>query len=236
MRRETENLLLLLVGATVLVITLNGSYLRYVKAGLYPFLLAAGAGFVLLALIAIGRDIRRGGRDVPHGHGRAPWLLLVPVAALLLIAPPALGSEVLVTGSAVRPAGPGDGAAQRALPPLRAGEAPRLQIVDLVHRAVWDTSGSLAGREVRISGFVARPGGPEVDLVRVVISCCVADARYVYVHLAGLPEAVEDDAWIEVRGFVEPGSARRDPELAPTVRVAGFHRIEVPEMRYEYAR
>ncbi|MFC8527264.1 TIGR03943 family putative permease subunit [Nocardia sp. NPDC057227] len=236
MRRETENLLLLLVGAAVLVITLDGSYLRYVKAGLYPFLLAAGAGFVVLALVAIARDIRRGGRDLPHGHGRAPWLLLVPVTALLLVAPPALGAEVLVTGSAVRPAEPADGAAQRALPSLRAGEAPRLQIVDLVRRAVWDTSGSLDGREVRISGFVARPGGAEADLVRVVISCCVADARYVYVHLAGLPEEIEDDAWIEVRGLVEPASARRDPELAPTVRVVGYHRIQIPEMRYEYAR
>ncbi|WP_067652044.1 TIGR03943 family putative permease subunit [Nocardia harenae] len=235
MRRETENLLLLLVGAAILVITLNGSYLRYVKAGLYPFLLAAGAGFVLLALIAIARDLRSGGRAVPHGHGRAPWLLLVPVLALLLIAPPALGSEVLVTGSAVRPAEPAAGAAQRALPSLRAGDAPRLQIVDLVNRAVWDTSGSLDGREVRISGFVARTGA-EVDLVRVVISCCVADARYVYVHLAGLPQAVEDDTWIEVRGVVEPGSARRDPGLAPTVRVVGSERIEIPEMRYEYAR
>ncbi|MFC8042095.1 TIGR03943 family putative permease subunit [Nocardia sp. NPDC057353] len=231
MRRETENLLLLLVGAAVLVITLNGSYLRYVKAGLYPFLLAAGACFVLLALIAIARDIRRGGNALPHTHGRAPWLLLIPVAALLLIAPPALGSEVLVTGSAVRPAEPEEGTAQRAMPPLRDGEAPRLQIVDLVNRAVWDTAGSLDGREVRISGFVAGP-----DLVRVVISCCVADARYVSVHLAGMPEAVEDDAWIEVRGLVEPGSARRDPDLVPTVRVVGYHRIEAPEGRYEYAR
>lgn len=72
--------------------------------------------------------------------------------------------------------------------------------------------------------------------MRVVISCCVADARYVFVHLAGMPDVVEDDGWIEVRGIVEPGSAQRDPDLAPTVRVLGYQRIPVPDGRYEYTR
>ncbi|MGV9613581.1 TIGR03943 family putative permease subunit [Nocardia xishanensis] len=53
------------------------------------------------------------------------------------------------------------------------------------------------------------PDTPDADLARVVITCCVADARYVLVHLAGMPEVIEDDAWLEVRGVIEPDSAQR---------------------------
>ncbi|MEV5838120.1 TIGR03943 family protein [Nocardia sp. NPDC052112] len=333
MKRETQNLLLLLIGTAVLWITLDGSYLRYVKPSLYPFLLISSIGFILLALVAIIRDIRRntasdehvtvedgsddppshpgmqhacdaedhanseahgdlvgreytfGGDDVPshvdvqvhvnalgpddvrspadalgrgdafgnaiaqheHGSGRAQWLLLAPVAALLLIAPPALGAGAAVTSSPVQLV-PRDFAAEQpklwAFPPLSAESAPRLPIVDLVDRALQDSSHSLDGREVTISGFVIRPKDlvqrhpdtPDADLARVVITCCVADARYVLVHLSGMGEVIEDDAWLEVRGVVETGSAQRDPDHTPTLVVTDYQRIEAPDRPYERGR
>ncbi|WP_327100962.1 TIGR03943 family protein [Nocardia vinacea] len=299
MKRETQNLLLLLIGGAVLWITLDGSYLRYVKPSLYPFLLISSIGFILLALVAIIRDIRRGtasdehanvhGRDVvghletrrprgihggddvlshanaqgrdyalghgaaqgphdhQHGSGRAQWLLLAPVAALLLIAPPALGAGAAVTSSPVEVV-PRDIAAEQpklwAFPPLPAEPAPRLPIVDLVDRALQDSSHSLDGREITISGFIIRPKDleqqhpdtPDADLARVVITCCVADARYVLVHLSGMPEVIEDDAWLEVRGVVETGSAQRDPDHTPTLVVTDYQRIEAPDRPYERGR
>ncbi|WP_062991131.1 TIGR03943 family putative permease subunit [Nocardia anaemiae] len=317
MRREAQNLLLLLIGSAVLWITLDGSYLRYVKPSLYPFLLISSIGFILLALIAIIRDIRRGtasddhvdmhghsevlshidtrrpnnmlgGDDAPghrafdaseiggvaatfgrddalshadarghedagghgehdHGSGRAQWLLLAPVAALLLIAPPALGAGAAVTSSPVQVV-PRDIAAEQpklwAFPPLPAEPAPRLPIVDLVDRALQDSSHSLDGREVTISGFIIRPKDleqqhpdtPDADLARVVITCCVADARYVLVHLSGMSEVIEDDAWLEVRGVVESGSAQRDPGHTPTIVVTDYQRIEAPDRPYERGR
>ncbi|WP_433202320.1 TIGR03943 family putative permease subunit [Nocardia sp. CA-107356] len=283
MKRETQNLLLLLIGGAVLWITLDGSYLRYVKPSLYPFLLVSGIGFVLLAVLAIVRDIRRdrasdeqdngfGGdvlghgdlrgrsdvlgrdrahgdhdHDHEHGSGRAPWLLLAPVAALLLIAPPALGAGAAVTSSAVQVVPRDVPAAQPkswAFPPLPSEPAPTLPIVDLVNRALQDSSHSLDGREVTIRGFVIRPkdleqqhpDAPDADLARVVITCCVADARYVLVHLAGMREVIEDDAWLEVRGVVETGSAQRDPDRTPTLVVSDYQRIAAPDRPYERGR
>ena len=50
MRRETQNLLLLLLGGALLKIALGGTYVRYVKPGLYGWLVATGAVMVALGL------------------------------------------------------------------------------------------------------------------------------------------------------------------------------------------
>ncbi|MGW4241713.1 TIGR03943 family putative permease subunit [Nocardia sp. NPDC004722] len=249
MKRETQNLLLLLIGTAVLWTTLDGTYLRYVKASLHPYLLISGVGFVALAVTAIGRDILRGKAvhehdDHDHGSGRAQWLLLAPVAALMFIVPPALGADAAATTSPVQavshdPAA--DEPKRYPFPPLPAETAPVVPIVDLVDRALLDSSHSLDGREVTIRGFVIRPKDLEqahapatdFDLARVVITCCVADARYVLVHLSGMPDAIEDDAWLEVRGTVEPGSAQRDSDETPTFTVTGYQRIPKPDSTYE---
>lgn len=55
-------------------------------------------------------------------------------------------------------------------------------------------------------------------------------------RLAGIAAPLEDDAWLEVRGIVEPDSARRDPELTPTFVVTGFDRIPAPDHPYERTR
>ncbi|GAB2567920.1 TIGR03943 family putative permease subunit [Nocardia heshunensis] len=249
MKRETQNLLLLLIGAAVLWITLDGTYLRYVKPSLYPYLLISGIGFVALGLIAIVRDIRRGtavhdDHDHEHGRGRAQWLLLAPVAALMFIVPPALGADAAATTSPVQAVSHDpavDEPKQYPFPPLPAGDAPVVTVVDLVDRALLDSSHSLDGREVTLRGFVIRPKdleqshapGTEFDLARVVITCCVADARYVLVHLAGMPEAIEDDAWLEVRGTVVPGSAQADSDETPTFTVTDYQRIPKPDSTYE---
>lgn len=56
MKRETQNLLLLLIGGAVLWIALDGSYPRYVKPSLYPFLLFSG---VVLCSAGTGGDRAR---------------------------------------------------------------------------------------------------------------------------------------------------------------------------------
>ncbi|MGW0249363.1 TIGR03943 family putative permease subunit [Nocardia goodfellowii] len=241
MTREAQNLLLLLIGAAVLMITLDGTYLNYVKPGLFPFLLISGLVIVALALVAIGRDIR-GGRATPvheHGTGRSQWLLLIPVAALLLIAPPALGAGAAETTAPVRvvPDSPGEQPQTWPFPPLAAEPVPALSISELVARATLDSLHSLDGRTVLIRGFVLRGERTEgIDLARVAITCCVADARYVRVHLAGLAEEFAEDTWLEIRGRIEPGSAHRDPDRTPTLVVAEYQPIERPEHPYEKVR
>ncbi len=60
MRRETANVLLVLLGGALLKIAWNDTYLRYVKPSLLPFLVATGVVIVALGVLAITRDIRVG--------------------------------------------------------------------------------------------------------------------------------------------------------------------------------
>ncbi len=103
MRRETQNVLLILVGGAIVKIALDGSFVRYVKPGLHPYLLISGTIIIALAVAAIARDVARGGPGPDdHSHSSRPyWMLLLPAALILFVAPPALGvssvSERVVT-------------------------------------------------------------------------------------------------------------------------------------------
>lgn len=94
MNRDTQSVLLVLLGGAIPRISYGEVYLRYVKEGLQPFLLIAGALLVLLGVASLVGDNR--GRRVPasqpHHGPRVGWLLLLLVLAIFLVAPPALGS------------------------------------------------------------------------------------------------------------------------------------------------
>ncbi|HEX5401782.1 MAG TPA: TIGR03943 family protein, partial [Pseudonocardiaceae bacterium] len=68
MRRETTNILLVLVGSALIKITLDGTYLRYVKPAAQPLVLTAGMVVVLLALVAMVRDIATNSAPAGHDH------------------------------------------------------------------------------------------------------------------------------------------------------------------------
>ena len=68
MRRETQNVLVLLLGVAVGLIVVKGAYLHYVKPALFPWLVMAALGLVALAVISIVRDIRHGGADTDGAH------------------------------------------------------------------------------------------------------------------------------------------------------------------------
>lgn len=244
MRRETQNVLLVLLGGALLKIGTTGDYLRYVKPSLLPFLLLAGGVMVTLGLLAIVRDVRAGRagaqHDEPDDHdhaGRSPWLLLAPVLAIFLIAPPALGADSVTRAEPAVGAPARSGVDFDALP---GGAAPALRIGDLVTRAVWDDTGSLDGRQVRLSGFVVHHEDGTTSLARLTISCCAADARPVRVRLAGDGSiaaqiaAAPQDAWFEVRGEVVPDSANRTNRFVPTFAASGLTPIPAPAEPYEF--
>lgn len=246
MRRETQNVLLVLLGGAVIKIALNGQYLRYVKPALQPWLIVAGVATVLLAVVGIARDIQaasarahgaRRGPDQHDGHGhdhgtRSPWLLLLPVLAIFLIAPPALGADKVARSGDRSAIGPEQSDATfRRLPE---GDAPLLSIGEAVTRAVWDHSGTLDGRQIRLVGFVVRRPDGSADLARLVISCCAADAAPVKVRLAGDGlTGYESDTWLEARGEVLPKSATEENGYVPTFTVTSVHEVPVPADPYE---
>ncbi|MFI8567128.1 TIGR03943 family putative permease subunit [Rhodococcus sp. NPDC078407] len=246
MKREVQNLLLLLVGGAMVKISADGSFVRYVKPSLYPFLLAAGVLIVALAVASIVADIRRGGPDAGDGHGhdaRPYWLLLVPVAVILFIAPPALGVSSVgdrsVTSAADRQ--------QTAFPPLPSEPVPEVPLLDVVQRAVRDSERSLDGREISVTGFAvatANGGSPRVDgttdgldLARILIICCAADARSIRIHLdagSATLDDIADGTWLRISGTVDATTATADTRFTPTMTVSTVERIEAPENTYAY--
>ena len=87
----------LLIGTVLLRLTVTGTYRRYVRVGMGPWLAVAGCALVLLGVLTLVRVIRRDRLDADpihdHGAGGVGWLLLAPIAALLLVAPPTLGAS-----------------------------------------------------------------------------------------------------------------------------------------------
>ena len=237
MRRETQNILLILLGGALLKLSFTDMYLRYVKAGLQPLLIAAGAVMILLAGLAIVRDLRAGAAREPESHGdhehkssRSPWMLLLPVLAVFLIAPPALGADTVnrsdrnaaqesksLNGFAALPEG--------AVIPLSLGE--------FVTRTAWDDSGSLDGRVVKLTGFVVRKND-STYVARLAISCCAADASPIKVRMTGAGfDSMPTDQWVEVTGKVVPGSATKETAYVPTFTVAEIAPIATPVDTYE---
>jgi uncharacterized repeat protein (TIGR03943 family) len=246
-RRETQNVLLLLLGGALLKISLNGQYLRYVKPSLQVWLIACGAVAVALAVIGIVRDLRaphsvhgvhdegEGAHAGHHHSSRSPWLLLLPVLAIFLVAPPALGADKVVrSGDRSVAAQQPNRESNVDFAELPGGEAPRLKIGDAVTRAIWDDSGSLDGRQIRLVGFVVRDHDATY-LARLVIGCCAADATPVKVKLqGGQLEQHPPDTWLEIRGELQSGSATEANGYSPTFVVSEAHVVPAPPDPYEF--
>lgn len=229
MSRDTQHVLLGLLGGALIKLAFGGGFLAYVRPGHQPWLLGAGVVMVALAIAGVARDLRA--REAGHGHGFAPWLMILPVLAILLVPPAALGADAAgrVDGNAVA-------ARAASFDPLPPGPAPPLRMTEVVGRAIEDRSGSLDGRQVTLTGFVVRHGA-ELRLARLTITCCAADARPMSVRLVGGgldSPAAPPDTWLRVRGEIDPGSANPSTRYVPTFQVTDAAVIPAPEDPYEY--
>jgi uncharacterized repeat protein (TIGR03943 family) len=204
--RQAQAAVLFLTGAALLHAGFTNLYLRYVKAGLQPLLLLSGAVLIAAALATVWYEWRNRKNDSAddHGHGdehghvhrepRVSWLLVLPLLALILVAPPALGSySAMRTGTALQQPYGYDS--------LPAAGPLRLTVVDYASRAVYDHGRHIDGRQIKVTGFVAldRTGNPY--LVRMALNCCAADAQPVKIALTGkIPPVLQPDKWLEVTG------------------------------------
>lgn len=227
MSREAGGTAVLLVGVLLVRLVLGEVYQRYVRVEMGPWLLVAGVLLVALGAVAVVSAIRRpaaAGHVHDHGHGdldddgghqhgdRVGWLLLVPVLALLLAPPPALGSFGVDRSAP----GVSIGAGGRTYEPVPDGGPYPMPIREFDERA-FDAGGStFAGRQVELTGFVARPeDGAGFRLARFQISCCAADAVAAVVRVID-PAAVvrpDRDTWLTVQGTFRGVAADGVPEL-----------------------
>ncbi|MFI6034274.1 TIGR03943 family putative permease subunit [Streptomyces sp. NPDC051315] len=263
MNRQAQAAVLFLLGASLLHAGTTDLYLRYVKAGLQPLLLASGAVLIATALATAyyewrrpkgphqdrdrdgAQDRGRDGaqdRDQEEGQGqdedqyrdhhpepRISWLLILPLLALILVAPPALGSySATRTGTALQE--------PVAYPALPSTDPLPLGVADYAGRAVYDRGRTLTGRRVVLTGFVAldRDGTPY--LVRMTLNCCAADAQPVKVGLAGrIPPVLQPDTWLRVTGTYTARLAR-DPVNdgpIPFIEVATAAPVAAPRDPYD---
>jgi uncharacterized repeat protein (TIGR03943 family) len=247
--RDVGGVLLVLVGGAVLRISVGDVYLRYVKESLRPWLLVSGAILVLLGLLTLV-DVWRASRtprssgptdgrgdagrlgtatDDDHGAPRAAWLLLLPVLAIFLVAPPALGAYSAERETAVVTAPASDSV----FPPLPAGDPVDLLLSDFASRAIWDDGRTLEGRVVQLTGFVSAAPDGGWYLTRLSLSCCAADAIATKVTVTDAAYEPPHDTWVTVTGQWVPGGGTQVETAIPRVAATEMAEVAVPRNPYE---
>lgn len=239
----TQDAVLLLLGLVTLQTAWGDTYLRYVKAGLQPFLFAAGGLLVALALVNLLRTGRRPGApgsaplDDGHGHGSAgpssAWLLLMPVLVLAFVAPPALGSYTAARSVSAPPPPKAPEYEFAALKTGSDGVSP-LGLPEYASRAEHRGGQSLEGATVRLTGFVTPIEG-QADafwLTRIYLNCCAADGRAVKVRVEGAGTSPAADSWLQVEGAHLPSAAGASITTPPRLAATLVRQIPAPAQPY----
>ena len=231
-------MLLVLLGGALLKLSFTDVYLRYVRPEHRWLLILAGVVMLVLAGVSIVREVR--GQRITDGHehdhsARSAWLLVLPVLAVFLIAPPALGSDSVQRAADSPPrraASAEDG--MELFPALPKADVVPMQLADFSERAAWDSGDSLNGRAVRLTGFVVHEGSATY-VARISIACCAADAYPVKVKLLGGDlSRYQDDSWIETVVELKPGSATESNLHVPSATVRSVRPVREPADPYEH--
>lgn len=197
-----------------------------------------------------------------HGNSRAPWLILLPVLLLLLVAPTALGADAVarsggsqaiggmtpVTSSSGGTANDGyafndgrgsasdDQMGGMAFPALPAGSNPADTMKDFMMRSLYDSHQSVVKNPVTLTGFIAPAGQGFHDgytVARMAISCCAADANPIRIHLAGKPP-FPTNTWVSVVATSVAGTAGTANNYVPTANAISVKQIQQPSDPYEH--
>jgi uncharacterized repeat protein (TIGR03943 family) len=224
----------LLLGVVLLRLTVTDDYQRYVRAELGPYLALAGIVVVALGLVTLVRSLR-GESPVDtddDGHHHAGgigvgWLLLAPIAALLLVAPPTLGSYGVARGATVdvRAGAPVFDRIERG---ARTGPV-EMTLLEFGQRAFDHDGASFDGVPVQLTGFVAGAESRGFRLARYQIACCAADAVPVVVRVVGTAgESPASDQWVRVIGVF-----RKSDGDVPELMASSVAEIDAPVDPYE---
>lgn len=219
-----------LVGLLTMRLTLDGSFQRYVRSGMRPWLTMAAIALLVLGLVTIVRALRTSAPDdTSDGHVHTVgvgWLLLAPMAALLLVAPPSLGSYGVDRSTHVR-VHRGTSTFQ----PLAAASGPvAMTLQEYTERSFDHDGASMHGATISLTGFVASgTTARSFRLARYQIACCAADAAASVVTVVGYSgSAPARDEWVRVTGTPVPPSGDD-----VSISVTGLQEIAAPLDPYE---
>ena len=169
--------------------------------------------------------------DDGHGHGvggpKSAWLLLLPVFAIFLIAPPALGAFTAArqSSSVQQPKVP-------AAPPLPPGDPVTTTLSDYAARAVWDEGRTLVGRNIQLTGFVTPNPAGGWYLTRLQLTCCAADAIATKITPQDVKE-LPANTWVTVVGKWVPGGGTNSDTAIPFIKVTKLTQVPQPTNPYE---
>lgn len=240
MSREVQSIMLILLGGAIIRISVTDIFLRYVKPVMQPYLIAAGGFLLMLGVWALIDQLRQGQSadahehdddyDDGHGHGpmRAAWFLLLPVFAIVLVAPPALGaySAERDTQMVAAPAG------EDLFPALPDKNPIPMALTEYAIRAVWDDNKSLEGRNVELVGFVTPNPDGGFWLSRMSMACCAADAQVTKIHVVDPPEFAAN-TWLKLDGHWVPGGGTNSDKAIPWIAINSVHEVPQPKEPYE---
>jgi uncharacterized repeat protein (TIGR03943 family) len=217
---------LALIGVLIVKVVATGAYLNYVQQWVRLPLLASGA---VLVVISFADMLRRDGDTDDHEDhsSHSAWLLIIPVVVITLISPKPLGSFV-----AERRANDLPPPSTTTMKPLPGGDPLSLQVVEFVLRARYDGADSLAGRSVKLSGFVSYGDDDAWYVTRIAITCCAADGIPYRVRVLGPPRPSRD-TWIEVTGVWKQDGTRAPRSSMPELTALEIRPIGQPGNPYE---
>jgi len=224
-----QSFVLVLFGAALIRLAATDALLRYVRPVARPWVLLAGAGIVVVALWSLAATRPQSlGADEHNGASGMAWLVIAPVIAVAVIAPPALGAYA---AARIPVAAPPPSA--RAFPPLRAdtGGPTSVTLLDFYARAEFDGGATLTGHRIELTGFVLHSDPDGFRIARLVITCCAADARAVVVRIRSPVATLHPDVWVTVIGEYA-GTKPADPAV-PVLRADTVTPVSAPDNPYD---
>ena len=177
----------------------SGDFGRYVQQHMRWPLIVAAAVLVVFAGHEVVRALRDERADTTNRRRSAAptvgWLLVVPVAVVVAVAPIGLGASAANRIDAYSPS-----AIDEVFAPLDDRDGPvEMTLIDFVDRVRWDDDRTLDGVVVRLTGIVVND--PELAdgfrLTRFLVSCCAADGIPLQVTVYGTAD-IPDDTWVTV--------------------------------------
>ena len=252
MSRDVGSIIMILIGGALLRITSQDIYLRYVKESLKPWLIASGVILIVLGLLQLADVWRTARREQAgdaqlagqgehlvdaesHPAPRIAWLLVVPILAIFLIAPPALGAFTAERQSSVTTAP----AATAQAPPLPSGDPVALALNDYASRAIWDDGKTLVGRNVSMTGFATSAPNGGWYLTRLTLTCCAADATVTKILVLGADSSSSPtpvpptNSWVTVIGQWLPGGGTQSETAIAHVQAHTVTPVPTPTNPYE---
>ncbi|MEV5003230.1 TIGR03943 family putative permease subunit [Nocardioides sp. LML1-1-1.1] len=225
MNRNAQAVVLAALGALTLRVSVTDEHTRYVNAAMKWPLVVSG---VLMLLLALSRVLRR--EDGGEPTTPAVWVLLLPVVVGLAVQPAALGAYVADRRV-------NDVSAQQydepAVDPLPRDRTTDVGLAEFVSLAAGYGE-ALAGREVRLVGFVTHADGAWF-VNRLTISCCAADASAFRVRIDAGDVRVDvpaEKTWVRVVGRWAEGTGVEGVDL-PALRASAVEEVPAPRQPYE---